>query len=563
MRKLKSLLGIIGVVTILSLSGCGGGGGGSTSLGSSNDLDNLGPILISSFPFDNAPSILPSTNIIMKFNKTIVKGDGYIKIYNQNDSNEMIEVNIDSEEVILNNDEIIIHLLNGRELDSNTTYYINVDSGAIKDSSGVSFAGIDDSTTLNFKTVNIVSIFEERDVLFAKDKDDYEKWGNGFGTGVNLTYSFAISSDVNQTSYNGEEDIRNGKTAITPLNDEQKNLFRNATQKWANIANITFTEVADVGPNTGGDIRVAFYHDDNDVGGSANHAKSYYPFNGTYAGDIWLNDYYKNDYFKVSDLNPLGGLATMIHELGHSLAISHPNDDAEDPDYSKLTTIMSYNTADHSFIFLDTNDDWYRIYDSTPMVEDIKAIQKLYGANMTYNAGDTIYGFHQSNPFFMTIWDAGGNDTISTANFSKNCVIDLNEGQYSSIRMDLLNVDEDWEDDEDYYDGTKNLGLAYGVTIENAIGGSGDDRIIGNAVNNYLTGRLGKDTFVFNGEFGNDTITDFIKGSDILELKLDSTKSNLVSFLGDTITIAGYGTITLSGIDVTTLTSGVDYKFVP
>jgi hypothetical protein len=50
----------------------------------------------------------------------------------------------------------------------------------------------------------VVTRFTQRDVLFAKDKDDYEKWGNGFGTGVNLTYSFAISSDVNQTSYNGQ-----------------------------------------------------------------------------------------------------------------------------------------------------------------------------------------------------------------------------------------------------------------------------------------------------------------------------------------------------------------------
>jgi Ca2+-binding RTX toxin-like protein len=62
--------------------------------------------------------------------------------------------------------------------------------------------------------------------------------------------------------------------------------------------------------------------------------------------------------------------------------------------------------------------------------------------------------------------------------------------------------------------------------IENAIGGSGDDVLIGNIKANVLTGGAGgdmltgaggNDKFVFDSLIGLDTITDFISGQDKLE----------------------------------------------
>jgi Ca2+-binding RTX toxin-like protein len=61
--------------------------------------------------------------------------------------------------------------------------------------------------------------------------------------------------------------------------------------------------------------------------------------------------------------------------------------------------------------------------------------------------------------------------------------------------------------------------------IENAIGGAGDDILIGNAIGNSLsggagndtsTGGSGSDTFVFNSFVGIDTITDFLSALDKL-----------------------------------------------
>jgi Ca2+-binding RTX toxin-like protein len=47
------------------------------------------------------------------------------------------------------------------------------------------------------------------------------------------------------------------------------------------------------------------------------------------------------------------------------------------------------------------------------------------------------------------------------------------------------------------------------------IGGRGNDIISGGAGNDVLTGGSGNNTFVFSGDFGDDTITDFKNGDKI------------------------------------------------
>ncbi|MFH7027521.1 MAG: M10 family metallopeptidase C-terminal domain-containing protein [Heteroscytonema crispum UTEX LB 1556] len=47
---------------------------------------------------------------------------------------------------------------------------------------------------------------------------------------------------------------------------------------------------------------------------------------------------------------------------------------------------------------------------------------------------------------------------------------------------------------------------------------AGNDRITGGAGNDRLTGGAGSDRFVISSGFGTDTITDFTKGQDLIEL---------------------------------------------
>src|SRR5262249_37197243 len=66
--------------------------------------------------------------------------------------------------------------------------------------------------------------------------------------------------------------------------------------------------------------------------------------------------------------------------------------------------------------------------------------------------------------------------------------VDLNAGTYSDVGGFMTN----------------NLAIAYNVTIENAIGGSGNDTITGNDANNTLWGGPGNDTLL--GGIGNDIL---------------------------------------------------------
>ncbi|MCF5800877.1 serine 3-dehydrogenase, partial [Pseudomonas sp. PA-1-5A] len=152
--------------------------------------------------------------------------------------------------------------------------------------------------------------------------------------------------------------------------------------------------------------------------------------------------------------------------------------------------------------------------------------------------GDTTYGFNsnadrdvfklQSSddlPVFC-VWDADGNDTFDFSAFRQDQVLNLKSGSFSNVGGGLGNVS-----------------IANGVTIERAIGGAGNDILIGNDVGNELeggegddifyvkansgfnrlTGGPGKNTFVIgandsSASFANTAIMDFVSGKDKLDI---------------------------------------------
>jgi serralysin len=214
------------------------------------------------------------------------------------------------------------------------------------------------------------------------------------------------------------------------------------------------------------------------------------------------------------------------------------------------------------------------------MVHDVAAIQRIYGADMTTRIGDTTYGFNASadtagrdafdfvkTPLpVMTIWDAGGNDTLDLSGFDTPSIVDLNPGAFSSAGGYLtatiptlaeINArrvadgrSERSQATYDYYIATfgasftnglltDNIGIAYGAVIENAKGGSGNDSLLGNSVDNVLSGNSGDDNI--SGGAGNDTL-DGGTGADTM---LGGTGDDLfaVDDAGDIVTeLAGEGT---------------------
>ena len=189
-------------------------------------------------------------------------------------------------------------------------------------------------------------------------------------------------------------------------------------------------------------------------------------------------------------------------------------------------------------------------YMVTPGAFDIAAIQRMYGA-VAHNEGDTVYILRGNfdgapNASFSTIWDTGGEDTIRYDG-SGDPRIDNDAASLTVIDLRYATLKDEFGGGgfkSEFRGNTSNNGGftiaadvtdfdndgVFGVIIENAIGGPGRDQIIGNEFINELNGRGGtdtlrgggggdrltggtqSDTFEFDANWGDDTITDFEVG---------------------------------------------------
>lgn len=273
-----------------------------------------------------------------------------------------------------------------------------------------------------------------------------------------------------------------------------------------------------------------------------------YNYSGNSAGlqgDVWVS------LAQASNLqldNGYYGLATLIHETGHALGLQHPGAynaapglsitypvNAEFYQDTRQYSQMSYFNAEFSGA---GHIDWNRlnwVYGQTPLLHDIATIQAMYGADPTTRVGDTVYGFNSTadrdvynfatNAMpVLSIYDAGGIDTLDLSGWNSNSKIDLNPGAFSSaggsgvVPLDVLKarglLPANYTEEQylalrakyNAVDGMlhDNISIAYGTTIENATGGGGNDTIVGNNVANVLTGNAGDDSLAGNG--GDDTL---------------------------------------------------------
>jgi serralysin len=318
-------------------------------------------------------------------------------------------------------------------------------------------------------------------------------------------------------------------------------------------------------------------------------------------GDVWVTKEAASN-FQLDE--GLYGMNTLVHEIGHSLGLSHPGNYNFAPGFAvnykngaeyaqdiRNYTIMSYwNPRDVGIQDHDYNMGTIA-YGATPMIHDILAAQKLYGVDTTTRTGDSTYGFNASADVagrdaldfvktpapVMTIWDAGGNDTLDASGYATNQVIDLTPGSMSSIggvtladapSLEQVNANRaaagyaplsqtsydirmnNLEANPDAGLLVDNVGIAYGVTIENAVGGSGNDVIIGNDASNRINGNAGND--VISGGAGVDFLTGGA-GNDIFIADINGatvpTKRGTLSLDVVTDFVSGSDKIDLSGID--------------
>ena len=419
-----------------------------------------------------------------------------------------------------------------------------------------------------------------------------------------ITYTFLDEGDGLISIYNNPRYGFSAGYGLAAFTEDQEAAARIAVGLWDDLIAPSFREIegrgADIQFANSWDPAQAYAYFPNEKGGYK------------YLGDVFISDprtYYSEDgqllhrgNFTNGDLSIGGyGQTTIIHELGHSLGLSHPGryngsgattyaQQAEYAQDSEQYSIMSYwdesetgarvvnwNTLTYSFLGRWANPQ-------TPMLHDILTVQAKYGADLTTRTEDTTYGFNSTadrevfdfavnDQPFLAIYDAGGVDTLDFSGFEASVVINLNDGEFSSagqgnvtvndIVSGLDSIDEaiavayselgprfqdyttnagqvptqafidavmasfmnanaasiaaDWGHAGVFATQYLNIAIAYETEIENAIGTDYRDLIIANELDNVLTGNGGDDVFIFL-DGGNDTITDFESGSDLIDL---------------------------------------------
>ncbi len=100
-------------------------------------------------PADDAVDVGVGNNLEITFSDNLVKGTGNITIYDSNNAQiEQIHVSNANVSIVDN----IVTIDPTDDLSGETGYYVQIDDSAFKDSMGINFAGIADTTTWNFRT---------------------------------------------------------------------------------------------------------------------------------------------------------------------------------------------------------------------------------------------------------------------------------------------------------------------------------------------------------------------------------------------------------------------------
>jgi serralysin len=278
---------------------------------------------------------------------------------------------------------------------------------------------------------------------------------------------------------------------IDDLSTAEKALAISALNAWHEVAGVTFTF-------TSGPANITYLNN-----GSLNASTSL-GWSGPYLTGATIT--ISSNWWPDTDI--YGYMyQTYLHETGHALGLGHQGPYNGSATYG-VHNVFTNDTWQWSVMsyFAQGNYGGTSNYVISPQMADIYAMQTIYGAAVT-RAGDSTYGFNSNaGPIFdfslysgtpsCTIYDSGGTDGLDCSGYTQAQTINLGPGQWSSIGGYI-----------------NNIGIYLTTTIENAIGGGGNDTIIGNQAANELRGNGGHDSIqggagddILNGGAGGDSL---------------------------------------------------------
>ena len=130
----------------------------------SNDVPGTLPTLSSSNPSDGQTDVPIDTNIVLTFSEIVRVGTGNIVLHKASDDSVVETFDVTSDVSGSESTEITINP--SADLEKEVDYYVKIASTAIVDLSNNSYAGISDTTTLNFTTGTLpTNPLDDKDVV--------------------------------------------------------------------------------------------------------------------------------------------------------------------------------------------------------------------------------------------------------------------------------------------------------------------------------------------------------------------------------------------------------------
>ena len=156
----------------------------SASSATFTTADSTDPVLSSSSPADEATAIAVDTNIVLTFNEAVDAENGNIIIVKSEDGSTVEAIDVTGSQVSgSGSTEITINP--SVTLDEQTAYHLTIDETAFDDSSSNSYAGISDTSTINFTTADVTA----PTVTFNPADSDT---GVGRDSNINIEFNEAI-----------------------------------------------------------------------------------------------------------------------------------------------------------------------------------------------------------------------------------------------------------------------------------------------------------------------------------------------------------------------------------